>query len=114
MWAPPLTQLLMHALVVRCEVDNSEGLLKPEMFVSGTLEVGKTQAVVIPTSAVIQGRNVRYAIIKTGDTTFSRRPIFGFALNASEFAVTDGLEAHQTVVIKGATLLNQRFLREED
>jgi Cu(I)/Ag(I) efflux system membrane fusion protein len=103
-----------HALVVRCEVDNSDGLLKPEMFVSGTLEIGKTKAVVIPTSAVIQGRNVRYAIIKTGDTTFSRRPIFGFALSASEFAVTDGLNAHQTVVIKGATLLNQRFLREED
>ena len=103
-----------HALVVRCEIDNSDGLLKPEMFVSGTLEIGKTEAVVIPTSAVIQGRNIRYAIIKTGNTTFSRRPIFGFALNANEFAVTDGLEAHQTVVTKGATLLNQRFLREED
>ncbi|MBU3606434.1 efflux RND transporter periplasmic adaptor subunit [Polynucleobacter sp. MWH-Creno-3A4] len=103
-----------HALVVRCEIDNSDGLLKPEMFVSGTLEIGKTEAVVIPTSAVIQGRNIRYAIIKTGDTSFSRRPIYGFALNANEFAVTDGLEAHQTVVTKGATLLNQRFLREED
>jgi membrane fusion protein, copper/silver efflux system len=103
-----------HALVVRCEVDNSDGLLKPEMFVSGTLEIGKTDAVVIPSSAVIQGRNVRYAIIKTGETAFSRRPIFGFALSPTEFAVTDGLEPRQTVVTKGATLLNQRFLREED
>ena len=103
-----------HALVVRCEVDNSDGLLKPEMFVSGTLEVGQAEAVVIPMSAVIQGRNIRYAIIKTGDTTFSRRPIYGFALNANEFAVTDGLEARQTLVTKGASLLNQRFLREED
>ena len=103
-----------HALVVRCEVDNSDGLLKPEMFVSGTLEIGTTDAVVIPTSAVIQGRNVRFAIIKTGDTSFSRRPIYGFALSANEFAVTDGLEPHQIVVTKGATLLNQRFLREED
>ena len=103
-----------HALVVRCEVDNSDGLLKPEMFVSGTLEVGQAEAVVIPMSAVIQGRNIRYAIIKTGDTTYSRRPIYGFALNANEFAVTDGLEARQTLVTKGASLLNQRFLREED
>ena len=103
-----------HALVVRCEIDNTDGLLKPEMFVNGSLQTGETSAVVIPTSAVIQGRNVRYAILKTGPTSFSRRPIYGFALSPSEFAVTDGLEAHQTLVTKGATLLNQRFLREED
>jgi Cu(I)/Ag(I) efflux system membrane fusion protein len=103
-----------HALVVRCEIDNSEGLLKPEMFVRGTLEIGKSEAVVIPSAAVIQGRNVRYAIIKTGKTSYSRRPIAGFAINSKEFAVTQGLENYQTVVFKGATLLNQRFLREED
>lgn len=103
-----------HALVVRCDVDNSDGLLRPEMFVTGSLEVNKTTAVVIPTSAVIQARNVRYAIIKTGDTTFSRIPIHGFELSNKEFAVTDGLSARQTLVTKGATLLNQRFLREDD
>jgi Cu(I)/Ag(I) efflux system membrane fusion protein len=65
-------------------------------------------------SAVIQARNSRYAIIKTGDSTFSRRPIYGFALSSKEFAVTQGLETGQVVVYKGATLLNQRFLREED
>jgi len=105
---------MTHALVVRCEIDNSEGLLKPEMFVSGTLEIGQSEAIVIPMSAVIQARNSRYAIIRTGDTTFSRRPIYGFALSAKEFAVTQGLETKDTVVYKGATLLNQRFLREED
>jgi Cu(I)/Ag(I) efflux system membrane fusion protein len=105
---------MTHALVVRCEIDNSEGLLKPEMFVSGTLEIGQSEAIVIPMSAVIQARNSRYAIIRTGDTTFSRRPIYGFALSAKEFAVTQGLETQNTVVYKGATLLNQRFLREED
>lgn len=103
-----------HALVVRCEIDNSDGLLKPEMFVSGTLEIGSTKAVVIPSSAVIQARNNRYAIIKTGESSFSRLPIYGFELNDKEFAVTDGLQAHQTLVTKGATLLNQRFLREDD
>jgi len=103
-----------HALVVRCEIDNSDGLLKPEMFVSGTLEIGKSEAIVIPSAAVIQGRNVRYAIVKTGETSYSRRPIAGFAISSKEFAVTQGLENYQTVVFKGATLLNQRFLREED
>lgn len=103
-----------HALVVRCDVDNSEGLLRPEMFVTGSLEVEKTMAVVIPSSAVIQARNARYAIVKTGETTFSRLPIFGFELSGKEFAVTDGLSVRQTLITKGATLLNQRFLREDD
>jgi len=40
--------------------------------------------------------------------------VYGFELNDHEFAVTDGLTAHQTLLIKGATLLNQRFAREED
>ena len=103
-----------HALVIRAEIDNSDGLLKPEMFVTGTLEVGTTNAVVIPTSALIQARNARYVIIKTGEDTYSRLPVYGFDINDHEFAVTDGLQPHQNLLIKGATLLNQRFLREED
>ncbi|MBT8622269.1 efflux RND transporter periplasmic adaptor subunit [Polynucleobacter paneuropaeus] len=103
-----------HALVIRCEIENADGLLKPEMFATGTLEVGTTSAVVIPTSALIQARNARFVIIKTGPESYSRLPVYGFELNDHEFAVTDGLTAHQTLLIKGATLLNQRFAREED
>ncbi|QWD87651.1 efflux RND transporter periplasmic adaptor subunit [Polynucleobacter paludilacus] len=103
-----------HALVIRCEIENADGLLKPEMFATGTLEVGTTSAVVIPTSALIQARNARYVIIQTGPESYSRLPVYGFELNDHEFAVTDGLTAHQTLLIKGATLLNQRFAREED
>ena len=103
-----------HALVIRCEIENADGLLKPEMFATGTLEVGTTTAVVIPTSALIQARNARFVIIKTGPESYSRLPVYGFELNDHEFAVTDGLTAHQTLLIKGATLLNQRFAREED
>ncbi|SNX29501.1 membrane fusion protein, Cu(I)/Ag(I) efflux system [Polynucleobacter meluiroseus] len=103
-----------HALVVRCEVDNSDGLLKPEMFVSGKLEISKTPAITLPSTAIIQARNLRFVIIKTGPDSYRRLPINGFDLNAQEFAVTDGLTVGQNVLIKGATLLNQRFLREED
>ncbi len=105
---------ITHALVIRCEIENADGLLKPEMFATGTLEVGTTSAVVIPTSALIQARNARFVIIKTGPESYSRLPVYGFELNDHEFAVTDGLTAHQTLLIKGATLLNQRFAREED
>jgi Cu(I)/Ag(I) efflux system membrane fusion protein len=105
---------MTHALIVRCEIDNSDGLLKPEMFVSGKLEVAKMPAIVLPSTAIVQVRNTRFVIIKTGPNSYRRLPVNGFDLNAKEFAVTDGLTAGQNVLITGATLLNQRFLREED
>jgi Cu(I)/Ag(I) efflux system membrane fusion protein len=103
-----------HALIVRCEIENTDGALKPEMFVSGKLEVGATPAVILPSSAIIQARNVRFVIIKTGVDSYRRLPIQGFDLSAKDFAVTEGLLVGQNVLTKGATLLNQRFLREED
>lgn len=105
---------ITHALIVRCEIDNSDGLLKPEMFVSGKLEVAKTRAITLPTVAIIQVRNLRFVIIQTGPDSYRRLPVQGFNLNAQEFAVTDGLRVGQSVLTRGATLLNQRFLREED
>ena len=103
-----------HALIVRCEIENTDGLLKPEMFVSGKLDVGTTPAIILPSTAIIQARNVRFVIIKTGADSYRRLPIQGFDLSSKEFAVTDGLLIGQTILTKGATLLNQRFLREED
>ena len=103
-----------HALIVRCEIENTDGALKPEMFVSGKLEVGTTPAIILPSSAIIQARNVRFVIIKTGVDSYRRLPIQGFDLSAKDFAVTEGLLVGQNVLTKGATLLNQRFLREED
>jgi Cu(I)/Ag(I) efflux system membrane fusion protein len=103
-----------HALMIRCDVDNTDGALRPEMFVSGKLEVGQTKAVVVPRTAIIQVRNLKYAIIQTDKDTYRRVPVKGFDIGEKMFAINDGLKGGDKVLIMGSTLMNQRFLKQED
>ncbi len=105
---------LTHALMIRCDVDNSDGALRPEMFVSGKLEVGQTKAVVVPRTAIIQVRNLRYAIIQVDKDTFRRVPIKGFEIGDKMFAISSGINEGDKVLVMGSTLMNQRFLKQED
>lgn len=103
-----------HALMIRCDVDNADGALRPEMFVSGKLEVGQAKAVVVPRTAIIQVRNLRYAIIQTDKDTYRRVPVKGFDIGDKMFAISSGIENGDKVLIMGSTLMNQRFLKQED
>jgi Cu(I)/Ag(I) efflux system membrane fusion protein len=103
-----------RALVIRCDVDNADGLLRPDMFASGKLQVGATQAVVLPQSAIVRVREMRYVIIKTGKDTFRRFAVKGFDIDGKQFAVTEGIEPGMQVLTSGAVLLNDRFAKQEE
>ncbi|WP_420411028.1 efflux RND transporter periplasmic adaptor subunit [Roseibium sp.] len=65
-----------RTLPVRLRFDNSEGLLRPNMFGNVTLEPNTTRtAVTVPTEAVIRTGAAERAIIKVGDGTFKPRLI---------------------------------------
>lgn len=113
-YVSPTIDPVTHALMIRCDVQNDDGALRPEMYVSAKLEVGSTPAIVIPRTAVIQVRNLRFAIIRVDNDTYRRVPIKGFDMGESSFAVTTGLEPGAQVMTIGATLMNQRFLKQED
>ena len=103
-----------HALLIRCDVENTEGLLRPDMYVSARLKTAETEAVVVPQSAIIRVRETRYAIIKTAPDTFRRFVVKGYDLDGKQFAVTEGLEPGMKVLTDGAVLLNDRFAKQED
>ena len=103
-----------HALLIRCDVENAEGLLRPDMYVSARLKTAETEAVVVPQSAIIRVREMRYAIIKTAPDTFRRFLVKGYDLDGKQFAVTEGLEPGMKVLTDGAVLLNDRFAKQED
>ena len=103
-----------HALLIRCDVENTEGLLRPDMYVSARLKTAETEAVVVPQSAIIRVREMRYAIIKTAPDTFRRFVVKGYDLDGKQFAVTEGLEPGMKVLTDGAVLLNDRFAKQED
>jgi Cu(I)/Ag(I) efflux system membrane fusion protein len=103
-----------HALLIRCDVDNPDGLLRPDMYVNARLKTDETEAVVVPQTAIVRVREMRYAIIKTGKDTFRRFAVKGYDLDGKRFAVTEGLEPGMLVLTDGAVLLNDRFAKQEE
>jgi len=103
-----------HALLIRCDVENSDGLLRPDMFVNARLKTGETEAVVVPQSSIVRVREMRYAIIRTGKDSFRRFAVKGYDLDGKRFAVTEGLESGMMVLTDGAVLLNDRFAKQEE
>ncbi len=103
-----------RALLIRADVQNDDGLLRPDMFMSAKLLVGKGLAVVVPQSAIVRIREMRYAIVRVAPDTFRRLPVKGYDLDGKRFAITDGLGPGLMVLTDGAVLLNDRFAKLED
>ena len=103
-----------RALLIRADVENTEDLLRPDMYASASLTTGTADAVVVPQSAIVRVRENRYAIIKVGPETYRRLPVKGYDLNSKSFAITEGIEQGWQVLAEGAVLLNDRFAKQED
>lgn len=103
-----------RALLIRCDVENADGLLRPDMYVSARLKTADAEAVVVPQSAIVRVREMRYVIIRTGSDSYRRFSVKGYDLDGKRFAVTEGLEPGMKVLTDGAVLLNDRFAKQEE
>ena len=103
-----------RALLIRAEIENADNLLRPDMYASAKLTTGMADAIVVPQTAVVRIREMRYVIIKVGDETFRRIPVKGYDLNSKVFAITEGIESGSRILAQGAVLLNDRFAKQED
>lgn len=103
----PVIDPATRAAKVRVEVANSGGKLKPEMFVSGTVNsvlAGHSGQIIIPQSAVLWTgpRSVVYVKVpKTAEPEFRMREIeLGPALN-NAYVVLNGLKDGEEIVTNG-------------
>lgn len=103
-----------RALLVRAEIENNDDLLRPDMYASAKLTTGMADAIVVPQTAVVRIREMRYVIIKVGDEAYRRLPVKGYDLNSKTFAITEGVEPGAHILAEGAVLLNDRFAKQED
>ena len=93
----PELEATTRTLPVRLRIDNSEGLLKPNMFGTVKLIPNETRkAVTVPTEAIIRTGGAERVVLKTGEGTFKPR------------LITTGLrddfdEGGRTEVIQGLT-----------
>ena len=103
-----------RALLIRAEIENKDDLLRPDMYASAKLTTGMADAIVVPQTAVVRIREMRYVIIKAGDEVYRRLPVKGYDLNSKTFAITEGVEPGARILAEGAVLLNDRFAKQED
>ena len=103
-----------RTLLIRADVENTDNLLRPDMFVSGLLTTGTADAIVVPQTAIVRIREARFAIIRVGPETFRRVQVKGYDLNSKSFAITQGVEPGWQILVEGAVLLNDRFAKQED
>lgn len=92
----------------RIEVDNSDGQLKPEMFVSGIVKteaLGEQDQLTIPKSAVLWTGERSVVYIKEpndSQAVFGLREVVLGALLGDKYVIQDGLIPGEEVVVNGA------------
>lgn len=92
-------------------IENSEGLLRPGMFVRVTIPIGEArQALSIKPESVLQHENRKFVFVDMNDGAFKRVGVSTGQASDDWVEVTDGLLPGQMVVTHGAFLLKSELL----
>ncbi|MFF8802102.1 MULTISPECIES: efflux RND transporter periplasmic adaptor subunit [unclassified Methylobacterium] len=94
-------------IVVRAEVDNPKGLLKPEMYASvHIINERETVSRSVPRQAVIfEGDKARVWVLGAGNTVESR-PVKAGLVDGNDIEITEGLAVGERVISKGALFID--------
>jgi len=99
-----------RVIKIRTELNNNEGLLKPEMF-ANVLLTPKTseKAVVIPNISIILENNQNYVMVETGKNEFKKVQIKIGRVFHYYTEVLDGVGVGQRVVTEGSLFVLTAF-----
>jgi membrane fusion protein, heavy metal efflux system len=102
----PTVDSATHTVHVRCEVDNRNGLLKPNMFVRMKIIAAAKQSVpVIPASAVVARGGNSLVLVEEAPGRFRKEKVeIGQEVDGSVM-INSGLKVGERIVTKGAVLL---------
>jgi cobalt-zinc-cadmium efflux system membrane fusion protein len=104
-----------RTLKVRLLVPNSDSLLKPEMFISASLELsGSGTSMTVPATAVFTEDSKNFLFAAAGERSFARRQVSTAPDGEGRLRVTSGLHSGDRVVTDGALLLNFRQKQQRD
>jgi cobalt-zinc-cadmium efflux system membrane fusion protein len=94
---------------VRGAVENSDGMLKAEMFVGAELPEPDAKCVQVASSAVFLSGERHFLYVDCGEGRFMRRPVKVGGQDGDRLVVLDGVRAGERVVVDGSLLLEQLF-----
>ena len=108
-YVAPAIDPVTHRLLVRAEVDNADGMLKPEMFARFRIVSGpEVRAPAVPAEAVIhEAASAHVWVADPGARTLSLRQIVPGRARDGLVEVVSGLKAGEAVVAAGAVFIDR-------
>jgi membrane fusion protein, heavy metal efflux system len=108
-----LVQETTRTIALRAIAANTEGLLKPGMFVTVELPSLDTAEVLqVPIAAIQDHEGQSFVFIQTGDQTFVRRDVLLGRRNRAVVEIRSGVEAQDRVVVEGGFALKTKMLAD--
>ncbi|MBS1520665.1 MAG: efflux RND transporter periplasmic adaptor subunit [Bacteroidetes bacterium] len=96
--------------LIRVDINNPQGLIRPGMQAYVTVADGKHKALAVPASAILTDAMGSEVWLKNADGSFSARMVTLGTGNQNFTPVLSGLKAGDVVVTNGAYLLNSEAL----
>ncbi|HBK42892.1 MULTISPECIES: efflux RND transporter periplasmic adaptor subunit [unclassified Polynucleobacter] len=101
-----------RTVVVRMEVPNKDGLIKPGMLATMMIESQPTEKLLVPTSAVIREDNKDYVFVKEDDEIYRMIAVKLGPEGKGYRPVISGLKVGQNIAVNGAFHLNAERKRQ--
>lgn len=101
-----------RTVVVRMEVPNKDGLIKPGMLATMMIESQPTEKLLVPTSAVIREDNNDYVFVKEDDEIYRMIAVKLGPEGKGYRPVISGLKEGQNIAVNGAFHLNSERKRQ--
>jgi cobalt-zinc-cadmium efflux system membrane fusion protein len=95
-------------VLVRTELDNHEGRLKPAMLASMLIESAPIERLVVPNSAVVRENDMDYVFLDQGDKQFRLTRVKLGPQSNGHRVVVEGIKAGDKIVVEGAFHLNNQ------
>lgn len=97
-----------RSVEVLIEVDNSQKLLKPGMYVNAKFKDFGKEMLVIPTKAIFQEKDDSFVFLQVGENQFKRQKIKSIATDdPNKTAILEGLKQSDQLIIDGGIYLLQ-------
>ncbi|OGK08860.1 MAG: hypothetical protein A2W80_06400 [Candidatus Riflebacteria bacterium GWC2_50_8] len=101
-----------RTLGIQLTVNNSDELLRPGMFIEGSLQIGRDQQKpVLPASALLEDEDELFVFIKYNDSLYLRRDVTLESRQGDTIVIGSGINEGAEVVTEGGFLLKSDILR---
>ena len=102
-----------RTVLVRTELDNADGRLKPAMLASMLIEAKPVERLVVPAGAVVRENDEDHVFVAEGDGVFRLVKVKLGPEQGGQRIVQSGLKGGEKLVVEGAFHLNNERNRKE-